>query len=82
MSEKILGELIEFLCRSFLVEEDEIDLDESLVDQGIIDSFGLVEISTFITKRYGVTVEDDDMNRANFGSAKRITKYIEDRART
>lgn len=79
MTEDILNNLVDFLCRSFLVEKDEIDLEESLVDQGVIDSFGLIEISSFIEERYGFIIEDDDMNRDNFGSTVRIAKFIKDR---
>ena len=46
--------LINFICRNFMVEEHEIDMNSSLVDQGIIDSFGLVEISTFLKKELGI----------------------------
>lgn len=79
MTAEILNYLLGFLCQSFLVERNEINLEESLIDQGIIDSFGLVEISTFIEGRYGFTIEEDDMSRENFGSALRITEFIKDR---
>ena len=79
MSEKIINDLVVFLRGIFLVERDEINLEESLIDQGVIDSFGLIESSSFIEERYGFTIEDDDMNPENFGSALRITKLIKDR---
>lgn len=68
--------LIEFVCRNFMVEAFEIDLSSSLVDQGIIDSFGLVEISTFLKKEFGVETEQEDMNRENFGSIEKIVVYV------
>lgn len=71
--------LLNFVCANFMVEEDEIDLSSSLVDQGIIDSFGLVEIATFLRKEYGVVTESDDMNRQNFGSVVKIVAYTENR---
>jgi acyl carrier protein len=62
------------------VEEHEIDLNESLIEQGIIDSFGLVEISGFLKKEFGVETEQSDMNRANFGSIEKIVIYAERKA--
>jgi len=69
--------LIKFLCRNFLVEEHEIDLNSSLIDQGIIDSFGLLEIATFLKKELGVETEQDEMNRENFGSVEKILIYVD-----
>lgn len=68
--------LMDFICRNFMVEENEIDLHTSLVDQGIIDSFGLQEISAFLKKEFSVTTEQEEMNRDNFGSFEKILDYI------
>ncbi len=68
--------LIEFICQNFMVEEHEIDMNESLVDQGIIDSFGLVEISGFLKRKFGIETEPADMNRNNFGSVEKIVIYV------
>lgn len=66
---------MDFICRNFMVEEGEFLLDESLIDQGIIDSFGLLEISTFLKKELGVETAQEDMNRENFGSFEKILAY-------
>ena len=68
--------LLDFICRNFMVEENEIDMDSSLVDQGIIDSFGLVEIATFLKKEFNVETTEKDMNRENFGSIEKLIIYI------
>jgi acyl carrier protein len=69
------AKLMNFLCRNFLVEEDEIDLNTSLIDQGIIDSFGLLEISTFLKKELGIETAQEEMTRENFGSFEKILIY-------
>lgn len=69
--------LMNFICRNFLVEENEIDLNTSLIDQGIIDSFGLLEISTFLKKELAVETEQEEMTRDNFGSFEKILIYVE-----
>lgn len=69
--------LLQFVCRNYMVERDEVIIDESLVDQGIIDSFGLVEISGFIQKEFGIVVVDSEMNRANFGSIVKISNFVQ-----
>ncbi len=78
--EDVQSDVVAFVCRNFLVDEAEIDLNESLVDQGIIDSFGLVEIATFIRKTYATETEQSEMTRENFGSVRRIAAYVERKA--
>ena len=73
---EIRTKLLNFITATFFVDEDEIDLDNSLVDDGIIDSFGLIEIASFLKTAFAVNVEDDDMNRENFGSANRMVEFI------
>lgn len=73
--------LMDFICRNFMVEEDEIDLDTSMVDQGIIDSFGLQEIAAFLKKEFSVLTEQEEMNRDNFGSFEKILTFIQKRKR-
>lgn len=76
-SAEIKHKLIEFLCINFIVDEEEIDMDESLIDQGIIDSFGLVEIAAFLEKDFGQAIKQDQMIRDNFGSVNKIVQFME-----
>jgi acyl carrier protein len=69
--------LMDFLCKNFMVEEDEIDMETSLIDQGIIDSFGLIEISAFIEQKTGVKVRKEQMIRENFGSFNKLIIFME-----
>jgi acyl carrier protein len=75
--EEIKVELLLFVCRNFLIEEDEVEIDQSLVEQGIIDSFGLIEIAAFMKSRYDIATEESEMNMANFGSIVTMADYIE-----
>ena len=76
MKEDIQERLLEFISRNFMVERSDIDIEKSLVDEGIIDSFGLIEISSFMEAEYGILVDEDDMNRDNFGSVVKMVEFI------
>lgn len=78
---EIQKRLLEFITETFFVDEDEIDLDNSLVDDGIIDSFGLVEISAFLQRVFAITVPDEEMVRDNFGSVNKITCFVQSKAK-
>ena len=52
------------------------DDDASLVDEGILDSFGLAELVALVESKYGVKVPDADMKLANFESIGKIAAWI------
>lgn len=74
--EEIQELLLNFITRNFMVEREDVNIEKSMIDEGIIDSFGLVEIATFMETEFSMAVEDDDMNRDNFGSVLKIVDYI------
>ena len=75
--EQIREMLLDFICRQFLVDYEDIQLDKSLIDTGIIDSMGLIEISSFISQTFNFKVTESQMNRQNFGSVLLIVDFID-----
>jgi acyl carrier protein len=73
---EIQESLLGFITRNFMVEKEIIILDRSLVDMGIIDSMGLIEIATFMENQFGFKVLEDQMNRDNFGSVLKMVSFI------
>ncbi|MDC7222444.1 MAG: acyl carrier protein [Spirochaetales bacterium] len=73
---EIETKLLDFIAENFMVDREEIPLDKSLIDEGIIDSFGLVEIAAYMKKSHGFEVETEDMIRDNFGSVEKMVAYI------
>ena len=76
MKPEIQEKLMEFITRNFMVDREEIDISKSLIDEGIIDSFGLVELGIFMENEFGMTVSEDDMIRPNFGSVLKMVDFI------
>ncbi|MHB8790242.1 MAG: acyl carrier protein [Desulfobulbaceae bacterium] len=76
MSQEIQDKLLAFITSSFMVEREEIDLDKSMIDEGIIDSFGLIEIASFMEKEFNMQVREEQMIRSNFGSVHKIVDFI------
>jgi len=48
----------------------------SLLDQGIIDSTGVLEVIGFVETTFGVTVEDSEMLPENLDSIESIAAYV------
>jgi acyl carrier protein len=49
---------------------------ESLVDEGLLDSFGLADVIALLERVYGVRVPDEDIALDNFASIEKIAAYV------
>ena len=74
--EQIRESLLDFIASNFIVERNDIGLDKSLVDEGVIDSLGLTEISAYLVRAHGIRIEATEMSRQNFGSVNRIVDFV------
>ena len=67
-----------FVIERFLFEEDEgLKGDTSFLENGIIDSTGVLELVSFIEETYGITVADEDIVPENLDSIANIARYIQ-----
>jgi acyl carrier protein len=56
--------------------------DTSLLDSGIIDSSGYLELFKWVEEEFGLSVSEQDMVPSNFETIGRIAAYIEQHVRT
>jgi acyl carrier protein/D-alanine--poly(phosphoribitol) ligase subunit 2 len=78
-------EILDYVRNEYLDEDDEeeIELDENtpLISSGIVDSFSMVSLKTFIEKKYSIKLSDEDATPEAFDTVKRImalvTKHVE-----
>ena len=49
---------------------------ESLVDEGILDSFGLADLGAALEEAYGIAIPDEDLSLANFETIEKIATYV------
>jgi acyl carrier protein len=50
--------------------------DESLVETGIVDSTGILELVEFLEQTFGVSVTDEETVPDNLGSIANLTRYV------
>jgi acyl carrier protein len=55
----------------------EVDYDRPLVEQGIIDSMGVMDLIAFIQSSFGVEFTDEDLTAENFQNIQTIAELIE-----
>ena len=68
-----------FIGENFLFRDDgdAITHDASLLDAGIIDSTGVLELVCFLETTYGIEVRDDEMLPENLDSIRAIANYVD-----
>ncbi len=77
--DEIKQKVRDYLVENFLFGDTEATLedDQSLIDSGVIDSTGVLELITFLETEFGVAVEDDEVLPENLDSINNIAAYIE-----
>lgn len=78
MSEKEISERIgKFISKTFLFDaEKKVDEKASLLNTGVIDSTGVLELISFIETSYNIRFADDDLVADNFDSIEKITNFV------
>jgi len=73
----ISTQLKEFIKNMFPgTGSSELSDDDKLLEMGIVDSLGVLEIVTFIQTTYSITVNDEDITGENFDTINNITTYV------
>lgn len=67
----------QFLTDELGVESDDIQVDTPLFSSGLIDSFSLVTLMTFIESSGEVSISPEDVTLENFDSIERITQFMD-----
>ena len=74
MKEKIR----DFIIENFLFGEDGNLKDEtSFLDEGIIDSTGILELVSFLEEEFSINVADEELIPENLDSINNVVSYLE-----
>lgn len=71
--------LRKFILEDYLFTDDQDALqdDTSFLDEGILDSMGILEIIVFLEEEFGVAVANDEMIPANLDSIANLLAFVE-----
>ena len=75
-------ELRQFIVENFLFGKEEAPLggDESLLDRGIIDSTGVLELVGFLEQTYHIAIQDEELVPDNLDSINRLVRFVSRKA--
>ena len=72
-----------FIIDNFLFGDDNtVGNDASLLENGIIDSTGVLELISFLEETYEITIEDDEMIPENLDSIDNINQFLNKKTTT
>ncbi|KGD86411.1 MULTISPECIES: acyl carrier protein [Rhizobium/Agrobacterium group] len=67
----------EFIAENFLFRADaDVTNSQSLLDTGVIDSTGVLELIAFLEQTYGITIADEEIVPENLDSIDNMTRYL------
>lgn len=74
----IVPEIHDYISRNFLFSEKGFHYgdDASFLEEGIIDSLGIIELVAFVEKQYGISVADHELLPNNFDSVNKLCSFI------
>lgn len=67
-----------FIVSSLMMKKDEnvLALDEPLLEKGIVDSWGIIELVEFLRREFSVQIEDSDILPENFQDVRAIAALV------
>jgi acyl carrier protein len=83
MHHDISGALRRFIGENFTFQEDLQSLadDASFLENGIIDSTGVLELVCFLENTFGIEVADEEMLPENLDSIRAVSAYVSRKTR-
>lgn len=77
MSDDAASRIHAFIAEDLLMGQGvEFSQKDALLEEGIIDSLGLLEVVTFIEAEFDISVQDTDVTLDNFGTVSTIASYV------
>lgn len=75
--------LADFITENYLFGEADRapEVDDSLLDEGVIDSTGILELIEFLEARFGIVIGDSEAVPENLGSVGNLTRYVSSKMR-
>ena len=75
---EIEAQIRKYVAQNLLFSDNgfEYDDDDSFLQEGIVDSVGVLELVLFVEETFGVAVDDREITPDNFDSVNKLARYI------
>ena len=72
--------ILEYVKAEYLDEDDDTEVgpDSPLISSGIVDSFSMVSLKTFLERKYKISIPDAKASPEAFDTVNRIVKLVQE----
>lgn len=76
--DEIVEQLLQYIYDSNPLAEDAkpLPLDKSLYEMGILDSFAVIELVSFIEQHWQIRILDSELTKEKFGGVNKMARLI------
>lgn len=80
MAEDLKNLIIDYVKREYLEEDSEEDVDENtpLISSGIVDSFSMVSLKTFLEKKFSIKIPDEKATPEAFDTVNNMINLLKE----
>jgi acyl carrier protein len=77
----IKDQIRQYIARNLLFSDSGFKYgdDASFLEEGIVDSLGIMDLVCFIEETFGLAVADEDLTPDNFDSVNKLADYVQHR---
>ena len=80
MSEDTTQTLAQYIAADILKQPNRaLAANTKLISSGLVDSFSLVDLAMFVEERFGVKIDDTELNAQTFDTLAELTALVESR---
>jgi len=58
---------------------DKLQLDDDLIDSGILDSMGIMQLVTYLEKEYGISIPTEEIEPEQFTSVATLAAFVREK---
>jgi acyl carrier protein len=75
---QIEPQIRQYLAENFLFSDNGYELEDeaSFLEEGVVDSTGVLELVMFVEETFGITVQDEEIMPQNFDSVSQLAAYV------
>ena len=77
-SQPVKNTVMNFIRENFIMGRSDVVLDEkvSLIDSGVMDSTGVLELVEFLESQYSVKIDDEELVPENLETIENIINFL------
>lgn len=75
---KVSGQILAFIMEKFpLARKKPITVEDDLLESGLIDSLGILDLVSYLEQEFGIVMADDELTPEHFQCVDRLAQFVE-----